>query len=196
MCVFFFFFCCLIELCGIFSRRRLYLSDNIIADIGRGTFTSITRIGTIDLARNQIKKIDYQMFGQLNYVEIIDLAENNIVEVQKQSFKDLYLTHINMSHNAITKFEAGSFENCVNMTTLDLSHNQINAFSKYAFDELSYATNFLLSFNAFTNLSAVSWPRRHSQSANSSSFLFFARFLVLGATVEHDRIEGAECIAQ
>lgn len=96
------------------------------------------------------------MFAQLNYVEIIDLAENNIVEVQKQSFKDLYLTHINMSHNAITKFESGSFENCVNMTTLDLSYNQINAFAKYAFDELSYATQFLLSYNAFTNLSAVS----------------------------------------
>lgn len=52
-------------------RRRLYLNDNNITEIGRGTFGSITRIGTIDLARNQIKKIDYQMFALLNYVEVI-----------------------------------------------------------------------------------------------------------------------------
>lgn len=50
--------------------RRLYLSDNAITDVGRGTFGSITRIGTIDLARNQLKKIEYQMFAQLNYVEV------------------------------------------------------------------------------------------------------------------------------
>lgn len=52
------------------QHRRLLLSDNIISDIGRGTFAAINRIGTIDLARNQIKKLDYQMFAQLNYIEV------------------------------------------------------------------------------------------------------------------------------
>lgn len=51
-------------------HRRLLLSDNIISDIGRGTFAAINRIGTIDLARNQLKKVDYQMFAQLNYIEV------------------------------------------------------------------------------------------------------------------------------
>lgn len=50
--------------------RRLYLSDNRITDVARGTFASVSRIGTIDLARNQLKKIDYQMFHQLQYVEV------------------------------------------------------------------------------------------------------------------------------
>lgn len=51
--------------------RRLYLSDNLINDVGRGTFSAVTRIGTIDLARNQLKKVDYQMFAQLNYIEVL-----------------------------------------------------------------------------------------------------------------------------
>lgn len=51
--------------------RRLFLSDNLINDVGRGTFGSVTRIGTIDLARNKLKKIDYQMFHQLQYAEVI-----------------------------------------------------------------------------------------------------------------------------
>lgn len=50
--------------------RRLYFSDNNITDVGRGTFGSVTRVGTVDLARNFIKKIDFQMFNQLQYVEV------------------------------------------------------------------------------------------------------------------------------
>jgi len=50
--------------------RRLYMSDNEISSVGRGTFGSVSRIGTIDLARNKIAKIDYQMFFQLNFVEV------------------------------------------------------------------------------------------------------------------------------
>lgn len=50
--------------------RRLYLADNSISQIGRGTFGTLKRIGTIDLARNQIRKIDYQMFFDLNFIEV------------------------------------------------------------------------------------------------------------------------------
>lgn len=50
--------------------RRLYLSDNEISQVERGTFSSMTRIGTIDLARNRLKIIDYQMFSGQNYVEV------------------------------------------------------------------------------------------------------------------------------
>lgn len=52
------------------QMRRLYLSDNLINDVGRSTFESVTKIATIDLARNQIKKIDYQMFSQLKFAEV------------------------------------------------------------------------------------------------------------------------------
>jgi hypothetical protein len=55
---------------GMRFIRRLYFSDNQITDVGRGTFGSVTRVGTVDLARNFIKKIDYQMFNQLQYVEV------------------------------------------------------------------------------------------------------------------------------
>lgn len=57
---------------GMRFLRRLFLSDNLINDVGRGTFGGITKIGTIDLARNFIKKIDYQMFHQLSLIEVIN----------------------------------------------------------------------------------------------------------------------------
>lgn len=48
------------------------MSDNRISDVGRGTFGSVARIGTIDLARNALKKVEFQMFTQLNYIEVIN----------------------------------------------------------------------------------------------------------------------------
>lgn len=35
-----------------------------------GTFASVTRIGTVDLARNQITAVHYQMFQQSKYAEV------------------------------------------------------------------------------------------------------------------------------
>ncbi|CAG9813618.1 unnamed protein product [Phaedon cochleariae] len=140
---------------GMRFLRRLYLSDNLISDVGRGTFGSLKRIGTIDLARNQLKKIDYQMFFQLNFIEVLDVSGNQVTEIQKLAFKDIYLTHINLSNNKISKIEAGAFENCANITILDLSHNQIAGLHKGAFDATTYATVLQLSYNLFTNLSQV-----------------------------------------
>lgn len=140
---------------GMRFLRRLYLHDNMISDVGRGTFGSVTRIGTIDLARNRIKKVDYQMFFQLNYVEIVNLAENEIIEIQKDSFKDLYLTHINISHNRLETIEPKSFINCANMTVLDLSHNLIKSIPRNAFDETTYASEWILTHNLLTNISQI-----------------------------------------
>lgn len=158
---------------GMRFLRRLYLADNVIGDVGRGTFGYLKRIGTIDLARNQIKKIDYQMFYDLNFIEvsqkskgcikelllfaffqILDVSENQVTEIQKFAFKGLYTTLINLSKNKISKIENGAFENCNNMT-LDLSFNQISSIPNKAFDENSYAVIFQLSYNMLSNLSQV-----------------------------------------
>lgn len=83
------------------------------------------------------------------------MAENKITQIQKQAFKELYLTHVNISHNLIDTVEVGSFENCVNMTILDLSWNKITELKKGVFDEISYAGVLDLSFNHLTNFSGV-----------------------------------------
>lgn len=74
------------------NYRRLFLNDNQISDIGRGTFGAITRIGTINLARNAIPKVDYQMFAQLNYIE---------VSIQKATLNNSILFYIYPSNSNI-----------------------------------------------------------------------------------------------
>lgn len=140
---------------GMRFLRRLFLNDNRITDIGRGTFNSITRIGTIDLSRNFLKKLDFQMFSLMNYIEVIDVAENHITEIQKSAFKDVFQCHINISHNLVSKFEAGAFENCINITLLDLSYNNITKFAKNAFDANTFATELQFSYNFMTDMGDI-----------------------------------------
>lgn len=83
------------------------------------------------------------------------MAENKITQIQKQAFKEIYLTHVNISHNLIDTIEIGSFENCVNMTMLDLSWNKIGDLKKGIFDEISYAGVLDMSHNLLTNFSRV-----------------------------------------
>lgn len=78
-----------------------------------------------------------------------------MTEIQKLAFKDLYLTNINLSRNAISNIEPGAFENCANITVLDLSYNNISIIPKKAFDETTYATELQLSFNNLTELNQV-----------------------------------------
>ena len=77
------------------------------------------------MARNQLTKVEFQMFSDLRFIDTIDLAENQISEVQREAFKNIYLTRINMSHNFIEEMADNAFRNCENMTVLDLSHNYI-----------------------------------------------------------------------
>ena len=135
--------------------RRLYLSDNRISDIGRGTFGAVTRIGTIDLARNLLQKIDFQMFHELNLCEHIDVSDNQITRIEKAAFKDIYLARVNISYNQLELVEAGAFVNCANLTFLDFSHNKLTGFPRTAFDATTYPFELRLEYNQLTNLSQV-----------------------------------------
>lgn len=55
---------------GLRLLRQLHLNDNEISHVERGTFDSISRIGTVNLAGNKLTKIEYQMFNDLRFVEV------------------------------------------------------------------------------------------------------------------------------
>jgi hypothetical protein len=48
-----------------------------------------SRIGTIDLSRNRLTKVDFQMFADLRYAELINLAENQVREINRNTSTDL-----------------------------------------------------------------------------------------------------------
>ena len=52
------------------------------------------RVGTIDLARNNLTKIEFEMFADLRFIDTIDVAENQIKDIAKEAFKSIYLTKV------------------------------------------------------------------------------------------------------
>ena len=114
-----------------------------------------TRVGTVDLARNQLTKVEFQMFADFRFLEIIDLAENKISEVQREAFKNMFQTKINMSYNLIEEMSDNSFRNCENMTVLDLSHNFIYGILPSVFGGASWTTEMRLEYNYLTSMAGV-----------------------------------------
>ena len=57
---------------------------------------SVYRVGTIDLARNNLTKIEREMFADLRFVDTIDVAENQIKEIAVDAFKLIYLTKVRL----------------------------------------------------------------------------------------------------
>ena len=55
--------------------RRLYMSNNQINRIGRGSFKGISRVGTIDLAGNQLSTVETGMFADLRFIDTINLQD-------------------------------------------------------------------------------------------------------------------------
>jgi Leucine-rich repeat (LRR) protein len=109
----------------------------------------------VDLARNQLTKVEFQMFADLRFIDTIDLAENQISEVQREAFKNIYLTRINMSHNFIEELADNVFRNCENMTFLDLSHNYIYGILPTTFGDNSYTLDLRLDYNYLTSMAGV-----------------------------------------
>ena len=97
------------------------------------------RIGTIDLARNLILKIEFQSFADLQFIDTIDLAENQIFEVQKEAFKNIFMTKVNLSNNHLENVGEKVFQACENMTVLDLSNNKLISIHEESLDEHSYS---------------------------------------------------------
>lgn len=94
-----------------------------------------------------------------------------MTEIQKLAFKNIYLTNINLSRNAISKVENGAFENCANITVLDLSFNKISSIPKKAFDETTYATELNLAYNNLTEMTQVCF--KFATTSNYSKHTFF-----------------------
>ncbi len=104
----------------IFVPSRIFRLKNLTQARKLISFDFHLRIGTVDLARNQLTKVEFQMFADLRFIDTIDLAENQISEVQREAFKNIYLTKINMSHNFIEDMGEDVFRNCDNMTVMPI----------------------------------------------------------------------------
>jgi len=81
----------------------------------------------LDLARNALAELGYEIFKTLGDLRIVDLSHNLLRMVPDHVFAGDDMEKLDLSHNLLTKIPVSSLKNLAALTLceLDLSHNNI-----------------------------------------------------------------------
>ena len=157
------------------SLVHLDLSDNDLtnANMTTGSFSTFTRLETLNLSENRISSIANQnVFNGLHNIHELNLSHNNIATLANRSFRLMpNLTTLDLSHNLISNsgiFHSTESNNAFNgltrLESLDLSNNlliQIGGSSNIA------SMNRL--FVSLTSLRELDLSHNNIQIANSTT---------------------------
>ncbi|KAF7637190.1 hypothetical protein Mgra_00003363 [Meloidogyne graminicola] len=119
------------------SLLRLDLSQCKINYLNENCFVPISRIQFINLRGNKLKYISNKLFqkeNQISFIVSIDLAQNQIEKINDFAFSNLNQLHsIDLSYNQIQILNPNTFretflekQNSENVQILDLTENPIN----------------------------------------------------------------------
>lgn len=105
--------------------QSLVINNSPIKSISQLQLQYFSKCNVVMLNRNYIEKIEKDDFKNQNVTEI-DLSYNAISYIQPGSFKDSsHVTKLNISHNQIYDLDYGTFDGLVNLEVLDISYNSL-----------------------------------------------------------------------
>ncbi|KAJ2947575.1 hypothetical protein O0L34_g17368 [Tuta absoluta] len=108
------------------TLSELYLSHNLIRNLTRDVFGSMTMLQYLDLSYNQIFDLEFDCFNKVRNLQILDLSHNYLTEMPVEVFKDKqYLTSLDLSDNHIRNL-ADNFVPSTVLERLDLSNNDLS----------------------------------------------------------------------
>lgn len=123
--------------------HKLYLHNNTLSVLAPGLLEGLDQLQVLHLSHNQLSSrwVNRDTFSGLVRLVILDLAHNNLTRVDSNLFHDLYsLQILNLEHNNIDVIVEGAFAELKNLHALTLSHNNIIRIESYHFSGL-YALN-------------------------------------------------------
>ena len=103
------------------------ISGNKIRNIeGNHLGRIFPKLSTLDLSRNQIKRVTVDSFFNLNRLNNLNLAYNQISFVEEHAFDKLQrLMFLNLTFNQISHLNFRWFKSLVSLNTISLAHNTI-----------------------------------------------------------------------
>lgn len=157
----------------------LFLDNNKIHTLRRGSFSGIQGLKHIGLSGNKIKIISSQAFVDLPNLESIVIEYQSTDQssssdtpyphiawvtprhglIESDAFFNLSsLTSIIIRENSFSKIEARAFHNLPKLTTLELSNNSIETVSSEAFVDLPEIENLYLGGNLISEIEPNTFP--------------------------------------
>ncbi|XP_066273614.1 insulin-like growth factor-binding protein complex acid labile subunit [Branchiostoma lanceolatum] len=134
--------------------------------IDAGVFTGLGRLGTLNLADNNLTRVPSEALGKINQLETLNLSGNEIPTLNPNDFVNMTnITRLDLSGNNLTSVPEAVFDKLIRMYELDLSDNPIvfvgpRAFSKdLAAIHLDHTKLRIIDETAFNESVEVKWLR-------------------------------------
>lgn len=102
---------------------QLWMTGNALTRLSQSLFNESRRLRYVALDNNMISVIEQGTFEPLSKLETINLAKNNLAFIC--DFKLNHVKHLNLSRNSIEFFVTHEDNKLYRLETLDLSHNKL-----------------------------------------------------------------------
>lgn len=102
---------------------QLWMTGNVLTRLSQNLFNESKRLRYVALDNNMISVIEQGTFEPLSKLETINLAKNNLAFIC--DFKLNHVKHLNLSGNSIEFFVTHEDSKLYRLETLDLSHNKL-----------------------------------------------------------------------
>lgn len=100
------------------------LSNNLIEQLDKQTFSSNDRLRILDLSGNPIRELVAYQFPVLRYFRTLYMENCKLVHIHETAFSNLdQLEALNLKFNALTKLPENVFNHMKNLKTLSLEDN-------------------------------------------------------------------------
>lgn len=102
---------------------QLWMTGNVLTRLSHNLFNESRRLRYVALDNNMISVIEQGTFEPLSKLETINLAKNNLAFIC--DFKLIHVKYLNLSRNSIEFFVTHEDNKLYRLETLDLSHNKL-----------------------------------------------------------------------
>lgn len=130
--------------------RHLYLQNNSLSVLAPGLLEGLDQLQVLDLSRNELSTrwVNRDTFSGLVRLVILNLAHNQLTRIDSNIFHDLYtLQVLSLEHNNIDFIAEGAFTELKNLHALTLSHNMIKQIESQFFTGMFALHELLLDAN-------------------------------------------------
>ncbi len=111
-----------------FKIRKLNFSDLEIKTVHAGAFKNCCEqtLEYLDLSKNKLKRIDYQVLSNLKVLNKLNLNSNSDLQLSNENFKEnMYLEYIGLASNNLEYLPEKIFKNLNHLQNIDLSNNSL-----------------------------------------------------------------------
>ncbi|CAG9822796.1 unnamed protein product [Phaedon cochleariae] len=168
---------------GLDQLQVLDLSLNELTShwVNRDTFSGLVRLVVLNLANNELTRIDANLFHDLYTLQILNLENNRINAIAEGAFAELKNLHaLTLSHNNMARIESHHFTGMYALNQLLLDSNDIEYIHPKAFENVTNLQDLGLNGNMLGTvppgigqlrfLKTLDLGKNHIESVTNSSF--------------------------